>query len=392
LTTLECFQNTGNLANIFSDDLKTPIKILLAPLDWGLGHTTRCIPIIRYLIEKGCVVVVAAEGASAMLLKSNFPDITILPLAGYRIRYSRHAGTFAIKIIAQIPRILRAVQQEKRWLRREQARNSFDLVISDNRYGLKIAGLPAVIMTHQLQIKSGQGAMVDRILRVVHYQILGKFDRCWVVDAQSDHSIGGELSQPSRIPSNARYIGLLSQLGSSRQIAKQGQVLVLLSGPEPQRSLLERKILSQITPDATARYTIIGGNPGGVIPDGLPAGIAYYTHLNASELERHIDAAELVVCRSGYSTLMDLAVMGKKALLIPTPGQSEQEYLAKYLERRGLFLSVKQSELNLDRDTARAFELPGFATNVIPYTDQEMKIAVDEILSTLRPLRYQPII
>jgi hypothetical protein len=383
--TLACLQKSGNLAILFSVVLNTPTKILLAPLDWGLGHTTRCIPIIRYLIEKGCVVVVAAEGASAVLLKSNFPDLTILSLGGYRIRYSRHAGTFAFRILAQIPKILFAVQREKRWLQRAQVLNRFDLVISDNRYGLKIVGLPSVIMTHQLQIKSGMGAWVDRLLRTIHYNVLEKFDACWVVDHRADNSIGGALSHPSRIPSRAVYIGLLSQLRPSYQNATRARVLVLLSGPEPQRSLLEQKILSQITPDTAARYTIIGGGPGGPSPEGLPAGIEYHTHLNASELQGYMEAAELVVCRSGYSTLMDLAVMGKKALLIPTPGQSEQEYLAEYLEKRGLFVSTKQSNLNLDRDTAHALDFPGFTNPTFSFSDQEMKKAVDNLLASLRP-------
>jgi len=355
------------------------------PLDWGLGHATRCIPIIRYLLEKRCEVTIAAQGAAALLLKSNFPKLTILPVEGYGVRYSRYAGTFALKILAQVPKILKAISNEKKWLIKIQAQYQFDLVISDNRYGLKTDGLPSVIMTHQLQIKSGAGSLADKLLLHIHYRILERFDQCWVVDHQDENSIGGELSHPRKIPFNARYIGLLSQLtpNASGQKTKKDHILVLLSGPEPQRGLLEQKIISQIDEESPYSYTIIGGNPGGTAPNGLPSGIAYYSHLNALQLQEFISNAELVICRSGYSTLMDLAVMGKKALFIPTPGQSEQEYLAEYLAKRGLFLSRKQSSLNLSIDVADALKRPGFGNSNIHFQHREMKQAMDELLQKI---------
>jgi predicted glycosyltransferase len=360
------------------------LKILLAPLDWGLGHATRCIPIIRYLLEKGCEVTVAAEGAAALLLRSNFPALTIIPIEGYKIRYSRHAGTFAFKILTQVPKILKAIQNEKKWLAKVQKQHQFNLVISDNRYGLKIEGLPSVIMTHQLQIKSGVGTMIDSLLLNVHYRILEQFDQCWVVDHQDENGIGGALSHPKRIPSNAHYIGPLSQLTApSSQNSETGGVLVLLSGPEPQRNLLEQKILSQIDQNSAFQYTIVGGNPGGSVPDGLASGIDYHTHVNALKLQELMLKADLVVCRSGYSTLMDLAVMRKKALLIPTPGQSEQEYLARHLSKQGLFLWRKQAFLDLESDMAEALKLAGFSEAADGVQHREMKETVDLMLGSL---------
>ncbi|TKT92978.1 UDP-N-acetylglucosamine--N-acetylmuramyl-(pentapeptide) pyrophosphoryl-undecaprenol N-acetylglucosamine transferase [Dyadobacter frigoris] len=355
-------------------------------MDWGLGHATRCIPIIRYLLEKQCEVTVAAEGAAALLLRSNFPELSIVPIEGYKIRYSRSAGTFAFKILMQVPKIFKAIQNEKKWLAKVQQQYKFDLVISDNRYGLKIEGLPSVIMTHQLQIKSGAGAVIDGLLLNLHCQILEQFDQCWVVDHQHENSIGGELSHPQKIPSNARYIGLLSQLDAdiTRSTVKEGKVLVLLSGPEPQRGLLEYEILSRITSNSLYRYTVVGGNPGESVPDVLPLGIDYYTHLNAFQLQELMHSADLVICRSGYSTLMDLVVMEKKALLIPTPGQSEQEYLAANLSKQGLFFSTKQASLDLESDISEALKRPGFAEASGGLQHQKMKEAVDEILGKLQ--------
>lgn len=362
------------------------MKILLAPLDWGLGHATRCIPVIRYLLEKQCDVTIAADGQAALLLRGNFPDVKILPIEGYNVRYGRHSGTFAFKILMQVPKILKAIKREKRWLAAIQEQNKFDLVISDNRYGLKIAGLMSVIMTHQVQIKSGAGGMIDRLLLKLHCRILGKFDQCWIVDHQDRNSIGGQLSHPELMPSNARYIGLLSQLTAapSRQNTKEGKVLVLLSGPEPQRSILEQRILSQITGNSKYQYTVVGGNPGGLVPKSIPSGTDYYTHLNASQLQIRMENADMVICRSGYSTLMDLAVMGKKALLIPTPGQSEQEYLADNLTKQGLFFSTKQASLDLQNDIPEALKLPGFTAVPNGFQHEKMKEVLDQLLQKLQ--------
>ncbi len=365
--------------------LNRPLKILLSPLDWGLGHATRCIPIIRYLLEKQCEVTIAAEGATALLLKDNFPALTILPVQGYKIRYSSSASRFTFKILIQIPKILRAIKNERKWLSKVQEQYGFDLVISDNRYGLKISGLASVIMTHQLQIQSGAGALVDRFLLRAHYRILERFDQCWVVDHEGPNHMGGKLSHPNQKPSNARYIGLLSQL--TFQLPKPNlagnEVLILLSGPEPQRSLLEQKILSQIPENTSYRYTVVGGNPAGGVPEKLPAGVEYYTHQDAAQLQELMLRTALVVCRSGYSTLMDLAVMGKKALLIPTPGQSEQEYLALDLSKKGMFLSKNQDALDLEKDLAAAVKCSGFPAFSGDLQHQKMKTSVDKILEVL---------
>ncbi|GAB3281169.1 glycosyltransferase [Larkinella harenae] len=359
--------------------------ILLAPLDWGLGHTTRCIPVIRLLLAKGCRITLAAEGASALLLRSNFPDIPILPLEGYRITYSRHASTFAARIIGQIPRILRAIRKEGRWLVAMHREHRFDLVISDNRYGLKIPDLPAVILTHQLRIRSGKGALVDDVLQKLHYPLLEKFDQCWVVDRDGKDNLAGTLSHPTQLPRNAQYVGWLSQLKIPIDdlLVPQNRILVLLSGPEPMRSLLEARILNQITPLNQYEFTFVAGNPAGRIPDGLPSHLAYFTHLNATQLSLEIAHAGLVICRSGYSTLMDLAVTGRKALLIPTPGQPEQEYLGTFLLEKGFFYCKKQAALDLVVDIPRAFQMPGISLDRNPPSYQLLETAARSALELI---------
>jgi UDP:flavonoid glycosyltransferase YjiC (YdhE family) len=331
--------------------LATPSKILIAPLDWGLGHTTRCIPIIRYLLAQGHTVYAAAEGASAKLLCENFSSLNVLHLDGYRIHYSRKRKLFTAKILLQVPKILSAIKKEHRWLEEQQEIHQFDLILSDNRYGLYHKQVKSIILTHQLQIMSGQGTFADGILRNMHYRMLNKFDLCWVVDEKQDDGYSGKLAHPKILPPNASYVGLLSQfsgVGATDASNVHNRILVLLSGPEPMRGQLEALILSQIKLLTEYTFTVVGGNPLGAAIKDLPAHVTYYTHLNAENLLPQLLQASLVICRSGYSTIMDLAVLSKKALLIPTPGQTEQEYLASYLAGQNYFLNCKQEDIDLD--------------------------------------------
>lgn len=318
-----------------------------------------------------------------MLLKENFPDLPQLPLTGYEITYSRSGGTFVAKILAQIPKILGAIRQERQWLRETQARHRFDLVISDNRYGLKINGLRSVIMTHQLNIITGFGAGIDWLARKLHYRILEKFDECWIVDVKEKGGLAGRLSHPPHIPSNAHHIGLLSQLHPSERPVRvrNNSILILLSGPEPMRGILEGMLIQQARSATEYHFHIVAGTPSGVARADLPAHITYATHANADDLAAALAHAQLVICRSGYSTLMDLVVFEKKALLIPTPGQSEQEYLAEYLQTQGIALSRPQAALNLKKDIIEALEYSGF--KLAGYHDQpdQMREVID---STLR--------
>ncbi|MCF0071060.1 glycosyl transferase [Dyadobacter sp. CY261] len=319
------------------------------------------------------------------MLRENFPEISQLDLPGYEVTYSRSGRTFATRILAQIPKIFRAISREREWLRKTHATHQFDLVISDNRYGLKIDGLKSVIMTHQLQIMTGFGFGADWLLRKLHYRILEKFDECWVVDREESGGLAGALSHPIHLPVNARYVGLLSQM---RPVAnatpiENGRILILLSGPEPMRGILEQKLLQQLARLDKYHFHIIAGNPAGAAPILVSANVTYATHANANDLTLAITGAELVVCRSGYSTLMDLAVLGKKALLVPTPGQSEQVYLAKHLQEAGLFLTREQAHLELEKDIPEALRYPGFEKPVTRESEHINEV-IDLVLKNLK--------
>lgn len=350
------------------------MKILIAPLDWGLGHTTRCIPLIRFLLAEGHDVTAAAEGAAARLLQDNFPALQVLPLEGYRIRYSSRRWLFAWRILAQVPRIMSAIRKERYWLRQQLDKERYDLVISDNRYGLYHRQVACCILTHQLQIRSGMGAFPDYCLRRMHYRLLNRFRACWVVDEAAEGGLSGDLAHPAILPARAAYIGLLSQFEHFpfEQIPEEKQhILVLLSGPEPMRTQLESLVLEQAGALDDYTFTVVAGRPGGVRPPGLPEHIVYHSHLAAAGLGPLLAAASLVVCRSGYSTLMDLCVAGKRTLLVPTPGQTEQEYLAGYLQQKGSCYYKPQAQLDLAHDIPKALTAAPLKPLTVPGRQQD---------------------
>lgn len=249
--------------------------------------------------------------------------------------------------MASIPKILIRIKQERAWLRGFAAREELDLVISDNRYGLVVPGVLCVFVTHQLLIRTGFGRWADEWLQRMNYKMICRFSRCWVPDISGSASLAGELSGPKRMPGvTTHYIGPLSRMERSTAV-EEPYVLVILSGPEPQRTLLEKNILRQAAavPDP---IVLVRGLPGkGKTLDVAPATITVYDHLPSRELERVMAGARLVIARSGYSTVMDLARMRKRAVLIPTPGQTEQEYLGRYLGAKGWAVCIPQNKFSL---------------------------------------------
>lgn len=335
--------------------------ILIAPLDWGLGHTTRCIPVIRFLRQLGHEVFVAAEGASAQLLKENFADITILPLSGYNIRYARTKSGFIFKILQQLPKIVRKIRWEHQWLQQIISEHKIDAVIADNRYGLFSSKIKNVILTHQVQILSGRGKISDAILLAWHRRMLERFGECWIVDEPLAPGLSGKLAHPKRLPKNAKYIGWLSQfehMEIQEGTGTKGHFLVLLSGPEPMRTQLERILWRQCTKLTGYSFCFVAGRPGTRAPEPVPEHMQWHGHLSAGALSEEILRAHGIICRGGYTTLMDLQTLRRPALLIPTPGQTEQDYLAKQLsDTNRNFIYAPQESIDLKSELAKMLYL-----------------------------------
>lgn len=320
-------------------------RILLAPLDWGLGHATRCIPIVRSLQENGHEVVLAADGAAAALLRSEFPGIEIKTLKGYGIKYSKNASLLGT-ILQQLPGILKSIRYEQQWLNDLLQQEQFHLIISDNRPGFYSKQVPSVYITHQLLINSGQGKWLNRLLQKVHSRYMKNFRAVWVPDLAGKENLAGELAHPAKPLVQPVYLGLLSRMKVTACETK-FDLMILLSGPEPQRTILEEKLIAPLS-SLTIPVLLVRGLPqknNSILQ--LPSHITVRNHLPAASLQEAICSSQLIVCRSGYTTLMDLIRLKKKAVLIPTPGQPEQEYLAKYMQQQRLFPFIKQTDISL---------------------------------------------
>lgn len=366
------------------------LKILVAPLDWGLGHTSRCMPIIQYLQSLQHEVLVAANGASAKLIETQFPGIAILPIEGYGIQYSSRKATFSLKIFSQIPKILKTIRYENEWLQKQIKIHRFDLVISDNRYGLYHNDVHSVFMTHQLNIQTGY-KYADSILQMLNYKYINRFDMCWILDEEkNEDSLAGKLSHPKQYPKNDfKYIGHLSHLSlvENENYTPQIQItkpfiLVLLSGPEPMRSILEKKCIAQMQQMSQFNFVIIAGMlQSGRNVERKNANIQYIDYLDAFGINYYLQQAELVICRSGYSTIMDLAFFKKRAILIPTPGQTEQEYLAQMHATQ--YGDVVQTQSKLYLAQAIATMQAGGRTKTKKKFADKFKRVIDEVLQKL---------
>ncbi|MEI9806457.1 MAG: glycosyltransferase [Bacteroidota bacterium] len=318
------------------------IRILVAPLDWGLGHATRCIPVIYELLKQPCDVWIAAEGAQETLLKQEFPELPFLQLPGYRVKYSRSATGMLWSIFRQTGKIFCAIRDEHAWLERMVDEHGFDAVIADNRYGLYHKSIPCIFITHQLAIKSPLGKWSERLLRKRNYRYINRFTACWVPDEEGENNLAGELSHPIQMPHiPVHYTGPLSRFKKTSTEEIKDHLLFILSGPEPQRTILENKIINDIA-HYPGSATIVRGLPDAANLIPSTNSIKLYNHLPASELNEEINKAACIISRSGYSSVMDITGLQKKSILIPTPGQTEQEYLGRYLLQKQLALCIPQ--------------------------------------------------
>jgi hypothetical protein len=303
-------------------------------------------------------------------LHAEFPSLTFVELPGYDVKFDKNRAFTIFRLIFSIPKILIRIKREKAWLKHFSLAEKPDLVISDNRYGMVCPGIPSVFVTHQLLVRTPFGPGADRILQRINYHYIHRFSNCWIPDTAAaggpgdngglagDDGLAGELSHPARMPAiQHRYIGWLSRFGDEpRRPAgtNQDYILALLSGPEPQRTMLEKIILEQAS-SCPHPLTLVRGLPqGGTRLSRPPEGMITHDHLPAAELGPLIRDAALVIARPGYSSLMDLARLKKRAVFIPTPGQTEQEYLGKRVAAKGWAVCMDQRGFSLTGALAAA--------------------------------------
>ncbi len=319
-------------------------KILVAPLNWGLGHATRCIPIVNALIDNDFEPIIATDGEALTLLKKEFPALTCLELPGYNIKYSKKGYLLKLKLLKDSPKVINAIKAERRATKQIIETHKITGIISDNRLGVHSKLVPSVFMTHQLQVLSGSTTWLSTKM---HQNIMKHFDVCWIPDTGGSPNLSGKLSHV-RIPNiTVKYIGPLSRFQKlDCEICY--DIMVLLSGPEPQRSILEAKLLMEFK-NYDGPVLFVKGVVENERQVEQLGKMTIYNYLSGSDLEKALNESNLIVSRSGYTTIMDLAKLGKKAFFIPTPGQFEQEYLASRLKEHNLVPYCKQNQFNLEK-------------------------------------------
>jgi hypothetical protein len=323
-------------------------RILLSPLNWGLGHATRLIPVIKQLNKDGHQCFIAGASPSIDVLEKAFPEIPCFELPGYNAYFSSSFLRHFIFLLEGI-RFILDFQKEQQALNSLIEKLSIDLIISDNRYGLYSKKVRSVIITHQT---SPLGSICLNWFRpfttkVIHHW-LNRFDECWIPDDMN--YLSGCLSQ--HLPKiKVKRIGLLSRLSDVTPLGPinipQVDILVILSGPEPQRSQLEQLLIEHLQ-HLPYKSLILQASPAEIIHIHPHPNLSLMSHCSDGILKQLLLQSKYIICRSGYSTLMDLYVCNRTALLIPTPGQYEQIYLADHMVDNFNFLSLPQKRINTE--------------------------------------------
>ncbi len=363
--------------NINIKDCK--IRVLVAPLDWGLGHATRCIPIIYEFLALNFDVLIAAEGKTKNLLQKEFPGLVFLPLTGYGIYYSRNKFLLPFSLLIQLPKLFGRIYYEHNWLKKTIKDYNINMVISDNRLGLYHSTIPCVYITHQLKIKTGN-RFTELLAQKIHFFFINKYTCCWVPDNESENNLAGILAHPESLPKTpVQYLGPLSRF-EKITIEKKYDCLILISGPEPQRTIFEELMFKELK-KISGTVLLVRGLPGYKKPiANNNSKVEVHNHLPAIELNKAIMQSGIVISRSGYTTVMDLIKLQQKAIFIPTPGQPEQEYLAEYLMQKKVFFSTPQNNFSL---ITALNEISNFPFTIINIRQDKYKELIKDSLNRL---------
>jgi UDP:flavonoid glycosyltransferase YjiC (YdhE family) len=311
---------------------------LVCPLDWGLGHATRCVPLIRQFIKEGHNVIIGADKNPLAFLKQEFPQLKTIVIPSYEIEYSETGS--ALKLFYESVKFYNFIKKEKQFIDAILLENEIDMIVSDNRYGLYNDKVKSIILTHQLYPKAPVG---EKLLHQKIEKLLLNFNDIWIPDVEGENNLSGDLSHLKTIKHRHKFIGSLSRFNNSNQIIEaEYDICAIVSGPEPQRTIFEKLVLAQIEKYQLKSILVRGlPNDETINQEGV------FNHLPTNKLQEYVLKSKLVVCRSGYSSIMDLAALNKEAILVPTPGQTEQEYLADHHHSKRNFTCQLQNKFDL---------------------------------------------
>ncbi|GAB4137784.1 MAG: glycosyltransferase [Bacteroidia bacterium] len=327
-------------------------KVIIAPLDWGLGHATRCVPVIREFLRQGAEVVIAADGRPLSFLQREFPALKTRILPGYQITYPRHKH-LGIHLLMQSPKIIKAIQQEKDFIEKIAAEEKPHVIVSDNRFACRVHGVKNIYITHQIHVDA---PLASSLSTGVHARYYNRFDEVWIPDVAETKNLSGKLSVSSSLKTPSRFVGILTRFESCTA-EKKYDLLVMLSGPEPQRTIFEDILLHRLQQTSLRVLMVRGLAERNDTVIRHENGIDVADHLDTDELCKAIASSAVILSRPGYSTLSDLSVFGKPMIVVPTPGQTEQEYLAEYHSSAGRVVAASQDYFDPERAMRAAMQL-----------------------------------
>ncbi len=336
-----------------------PGTVFYTVLNMGLGHASRSLPIMREFVNRGWRLVIGANGRALNFLQNEIPAAEFITTPDYALRYAKGA-LLPLSLLAQTPQFLAGIRAEQKLCRKAAQLYQPKLIISDHCYGMSHPEIPSYFITHQVYFAMPPGLERFSALPArfnFHYH--RHFGKIIIPDLPDENGgrLSGRLSRLPRQASRYHYAGLLSSV-AQQNIKPDIDVLVSISGPEPQRTLFEKLVLEQIETIPGKKVVLLGKSESTRTLCDREA-LKVYSHLPRQAAAELMNRARLIVSRPGYSTLMETAELGKPALFVPTPGQTEQVYLARRLQEQGWFHSVAQHRLKLADDIERARSLPG---------------------------------
>ncbi|MBL7929602.1 MAG: glycosyltransferase [Bacteroidia bacterium] len=352
------------------------MRILVAVLNWGLGHATRCIPLIDALKQKGADVVIASDGEALAFLNQRFPELPAAVLPSYNIRY--HSKSMVWNMLRSLPRILKAIEEEKETTERLIEQYDIDAIISDNRYGCYREHFFSALIIHQINIQCPkQLKFTEPLLFKIHQRFIEPFNTCLIPDFSGMQNLSGDLSHKRKLK-NMQFIGPLSHLHNSVKSVshKKYDLMVICSGPEPARTNFENLMLRELSRHDLKSVLVRGTHKK--FTGKAPNHIRVFDICSSDEISALMNDSEIIISRSGYSTIMDLAKTGKNAILIPTPGQTEQEYLAKYHHQAKRFFTMSEKNFSLKEALIQS---KSFRNNFKLTENDSFSTKLDELLT-----------
>ncbi len=300
------------------------------------------------LKNKGTNVIIAADNSPMDFLRQRFAGCEFVKLPGFEPKYPK-GNKMALKMALQYPLMKKAAAKAKKVLSSIVEDRYIDIIISDNRYEICHPKTYSILITHQINIQTkGAQNIFKPIINNQLKNYLIKFDELWIPDVEGEGNLSGNLSHGTRIPNpNYYYIGPLSRFAKYAidDLPIKNDLMVILSGPEPQRSIFEGKLESQLL-RTDLKTVLLSARPScSEIEES--ANILKLPHLPDKEFAKAIMESRIIISRPGYSSLMDLAHFGKKAVFVPTPGQTEQEYLAERFGKTHNYFWQEQDALDI---------------------------------------------